>query len=130
LWRRPAGGDGSLGRPSRCRTAEAEQGILAAASISLSDRNRAAREGRAARGVRRRLRRGGASRRPDQPGLLRVEPKALSFVKDIFDQKKIVAALCHAPWLLIETEIAKGRKMTSYKSIKTDVINAGATAVA
>jgi protease I len=60
------------------------------------------------------------------PDLLRVEPKALSFIKDIFSQKKIVAAVCHAPWLLIETGIAKGRKMTSYKSIKTDVANAGA----
>lgn len=60
------------------------------------------------------------------PDLLRAEPKALSFIKDIFNQKKIVAAVCHAPWLLIETGIAKGRKMTSYKSIKTDVMNAGA----
>jgi protease I len=60
------------------------------------------------------------------PDLLRVEPKALSFIKDIFNQNKIVAAVCHAPWLLIETGIAKGRKMTSYKSIKTDVANAGA----
>jgi protease I len=60
------------------------------------------------------------------PDLLRVEPKALKFIKDIFDAKKIVAAVCHAPWLLIETGIAKGRKITSYKSIKTDVTNAGA----
>lgn len=60
------------------------------------------------------------------PDLLRVEPKALSFIKDIFNQKKVVAAVCHAPWLLIETGIAQGRKMTSYKSIKTDVANAGA----
>jgi deglycase len=60
------------------------------------------------------------------PDLLRVEPKALKFIKDIFDAKKVVAAVCHAPWLLVETGIAKGRKMTSYKSIKTDVINAGA----
>jgi protease I len=60
------------------------------------------------------------------PDLLRVEPKALKFVKDIFDAKKVVAAVCHAPWLLIETGIAKGRRMTSYKSIKTDVSNAGA----
>jgi protease I len=60
------------------------------------------------------------------PDLLRVEPKALAFIKDIFNQNKIVAAVCHAPWLLIETGIAKGRKMTSYKSIKTDVVNAGA----
>jgi protease I len=60
------------------------------------------------------------------PDLLRVQPAALKFIKDIFDAKKIVAAVCHAPWLLIETGIARGRKMTSYKSIKTDVINAGA----
>jgi len=60
------------------------------------------------------------------PDLLRVEPEALAFIKDIFNQKKIVAAVCHAPWLLIETGIAKDRKMTSYKSIKTDVMNAGA----
>lgn len=60
------------------------------------------------------------------PDLLRVEPKALAFIKDVFNQKKIVAAVCHAPWLLIETGIARGRRMTSYKSIKTDVINAGA----
>jgi len=60
------------------------------------------------------------------PDLLRVEPKALGFIKEIFDAKKVVAAVCHAPWLLIETGIAKGRKMTSFKSIKTDVANAGA----
>jgi protease I len=60
------------------------------------------------------------------PDLLRVEPKAPRFIKEIFDAGKIVAAVCHAPWLLIETGIAKGRKMTSYRSIKTDVANAGA----
>ena len=43
--------------------------------------------------------------------MLRVEPKALQFIKDIFDAKKVVAAVCHAPWLLIETGIAKGRKI-------------------
>jgi protease I len=60
------------------------------------------------------------------PDLLRVEPKALAFITDIFNQKKVVAAVCHAPWLLIETGIARGRRLTSYKSIKTDVMNAGA----
>lgn len=60
------------------------------------------------------------------PDLLRVEPQALAFIKDFYDQKKPVAAICHAPWLLIETGLAKGRKMTSYRSIKTDVKNAGA----
>lgn len=61
------------------------------------------------------------------PDLLRVEPKALQLIKDIFNAKKVVAAVCHAPWLLIETGIAKGRRMTSFKSIKTDIMNAGAT---
>ena len=42
------------------------------------------------------------------------------------NQRKVVAAVCHAPWLLIETGILKGRRATSYKSIKTDLINAGA----
>jgi len=60
------------------------------------------------------------------PDLLRVESKALKFIRDIFDANKVVAAVCHAPWLLIETNIAKGRRMTSYKSIRTDMINAGA----
>jgi protease I len=60
------------------------------------------------------------------PDLLRVEPKALQLIKDIFNAKKVVAAVCHAPWLLIETGIAQGRRMTSFKSIKTDVVNAGA----
>jgi protease I len=59
------------------------------------------------------------------PDLLRVNDKALQLIKDVFNQKKIAAAVCHAPWLLIETDIIKGRKVTSYKSIKTDVINAG-----
>ena len=60
------------------------------------------------------------------PDLLRVNDKALKLIKDFYNQKKVVAAVCHAPWLLVETGIAKGKKMTSYKSIKTDVINAGA----
>ena len=60
------------------------------------------------------------------PDLLRVNPDALKLIKDFYNQNKVVAAVCHAPWLLIETGIAKGRKMTSYKSIRSDVINAGA----
>ncbi|MCT7375213.1 type 1 glutamine amidotransferase domain-containing protein [Chelativorans salis] len=59
------------------------------------------------------------------PDLLRVEPKALEFVKSFWADNKIVGAICHAPWLLIETGIAKGRRLTSYHSLKTDVINAG-----
>ena len=59
------------------------------------------------------------------PDLLRINDKALDLIRAFYRQKKIVAAVCHAPWLLIETGIIKGRKATSYKSIKTDVINAG-----
>ena len=59
------------------------------------------------------------------PDLLRINPKALKLIRAFFDQKKVVAAVCHAPWLLIETGIIKGRKATSYASIRTDVINAG-----
>lgn len=61
------------------------------------------------------------------PDLLRVNKEALALIKAFFDAGKTVAAVCHAPWLLVETGIAKGRRMTSYHSIKTDVINAGAT---
>jgi protease I len=60
------------------------------------------------------------------PDLLRIDEKALAFIRAFYDQKKVVAAVCHAPWLLIETGIIKGRRATSYKSIKTDVVNAGA----
>lgn len=60
------------------------------------------------------------------PDLLRVNQTALDLIRSFYDSGKTVAAVCHAPWLLIETGIAKGRKMTSYHSIKRDVINAGA----
>jgi protease I len=58
------------------------------------------------------------------PDLLRINDTALKLIR-AFYEKKVIAAVCHAPWLLIETGIIKGRKCTSYKSIKTDVINAG-----
>lgn len=59
------------------------------------------------------------------PDLLRVEPKALDFIKAFWNESKVIGAICHGPWLLIETGIVAGRRVTSYKSIKTDVINAG-----
>ncbi|SMQ63864.1 protease I [Devosia lucknowensis] len=59
------------------------------------------------------------------PDLLRVEPEVINLIQAFWAQKKVVAAICHAPWLLIEAGIVKGRKVTSYNSIKTDVINAG-----
>jgi len=60
------------------------------------------------------------------PDLLRVEPKAVGFVKTFFDSGKPLAAVCHGPWLLVEAGVARGLTMTSYRSIKTDVKNAGA----
>ncbi len=63
------------------------------------------------------------------PDLLRVDEKAIALIKSFADAGKPVAAICHAPWLLVEAGLAKGRKMTSYKSIRTDVANAGAEVV-
>ncbi|CCH57256.1 intracellular protease, PfpI family [Fibrisoma limi BUZ 3] len=60
------------------------------------------------------------------PDKLRMEPKAVQFVKSFFDQKKPVAAICHAPMMLIEADVVRGRKMTSYPSLQTDLRNAGA----
>ncbi|TYB79732.1 type 1 glutamine amidotransferase domain-containing protein [Bizionia myxarmorum] len=60
------------------------------------------------------------------PDLLRKNTKAVSFVKSFFENHKPVGAICHAPWLLAEAGVLKGRKVTSYGSIKTDIINAGA----
>lgn len=60
------------------------------------------------------------------PDLLRVDGKALAFVKAFNEAKKPIAAICHGPWLLIEAGLANGLKATSYKSIKTDMKNAGA----
>jgi protease I len=59
------------------------------------------------------------------PDLLRVQPTVLDLIKAFWNQKKVVAAVCHAPWLLIETGLVRGRRVTSYKSIRTDVTNAG-----
>lgn len=60
------------------------------------------------------------------PDNLRKEEKVVKFVKSFFDAGKPVAAICHAPQVLIETQALKGRTLTSYPSVKTDLINAGA----
>jgi protease I len=60
---------------------------------------------------------------PDQ---LRADPKAVAFVRAFVDAGKPIAAICHGPWTLIEADAVEGRRMTSFKSIKTDLINAGA----
>lgn len=60
------------------------------------------------------------------PDTLRMLPQAVSFVRAFFEAGKPVAAICHGPWLLVEADVVRGRKVTSYPSIKTDLINAGA----
>ncbi|PYB77110.1 type 1 glutamine amidotransferase domain-containing protein [Rhizobium wuzhouense] len=60
------------------------------------------------------------------PDLLRKERKAVDLISAFVASGKTVAAVCHAPWLLIEAGAVKGRKATSFSSIKTDMINAGA----
>lgn len=60
------------------------------------------------------------------PDNLRDNDQAVSFVKGFFTSEKPVAAICHAPWVLVEADVVEGRSMTSYSSIKTDLINAGA----
>lgn len=60
------------------------------------------------------------------PDKLRSIPAAVEFVQAFFKAGKPVAAICHGPQLLIEADVVRGRKMTSYASIKTDLINAGA----
>ena len=60
------------------------------------------------------------------PDSLRIQPKAVAFAKAFFDAGKPVAAICHGPWTVIETGAARGRRMTSWPSLKTDLKNAGA----
>ena len=60
------------------------------------------------------------------PDKLRVNQKAVAFVSRFFEHQKPVAAICHAPQLLIETGLIKNRKLTSYPSLRTDLENAGA----
>lgn len=60
------------------------------------------------------------------PDKLRLEPKAIAFVKSFFDAGKPVAAICHGPWTIIDAGAARGKKITSWPSLKTDLKNAGA----
>jgi protease I len=60
---------------------------------------------------------------PDQ---LRANKDAVKFVRDFFEQDKPVGVICHGPWMLVETGAAKGRKVTSWPSLQTDLRNAGA----
>jgi protease I len=60
---------------------------------------------------------------PDQ---LRMMPKAVQFVRAFFETGKPVAAICHGPWTLIDAGVVRGRTLTSWPSLKTDLVNAGA----
>ena len=59
------------------------------------------------------------------PDKLRMDPAALDFIRAFADADKVIAAICHAPWLLVETGIAKDRDVTSWPSVRTDLENAG-----
>ncbi len=63
------------------------------------------------------------------PDILRTKTEALDLIRDFAEAGKPVAAICHAPWLLIEAGLASGKRMTSYHSIRTDLKNAGAEVV-
>jgi protease I len=60
------------------------------------------------------------------PDHLRMEPKAVNFVKEFVGTGRPVAAICHGPWTLVEAGVVKGRTLTSWPSLKTDLKNAGA----
>jgi len=61
---------------------------------------------------------------PDQ---LRLQPKAIAFVRHFVEQRKPIAAICHGPWTLIDAGGVRGRRMTSWPSLRQDLTNAGAT---
>jgi len=61
---------------------------------------------------------------PDQ---LRMNTDAVRFVREFFEQGKPVAAICHAPWTLVEADVVRGRTLTSWPSLRTDIRNAGGT---
>ncbi|MDX6488201.1 MAG: protease [Gaiellaceae bacterium] len=61
------------------------------------------------------------------PDKLRADPDAVEFVRAFFEAGKPVGAICHGPWTIVEADVVRGRTLTSYPSIKTDIRNAGGT---
>jgi protease I len=59
------------------------------------------------------------------PDELRTHPEAVEFVRSFFESRKPVAAICHGPWMLVEADVLRGRTVTSWPSLKTDIRNAG-----
>jgi len=62
----------------------------------------------------------------EAPDRVRTDLNVLKFVAEMNDNGKLIAAICHGPWVLISARVVKGRKMTGYMSIKDDIVNAGA----
>lgn len=60
------------------------------------------------------------------PDKLRMNDRTVDLVEEFMDDEKIVAAICHAPWLLVEADVVDGRRATSWPSVRTDLANAGA----
>jgi protease I len=60
------------------------------------------------------------------PDRLRMNPEAVAFVKSFVTEHKPVAVICHGPWTLVEADVVRGRRITSWPSLKTDLLNAGA----
>jgi protease I len=61
------------------------------------------------------------------PDFLRTDAGAVAFIRDFFAQEKPVGVICHGPWTLVEADVVRGRTLTSWPSLKTDLENAGAT---
>jgi protease I len=61
------------------------------------------------------------------PDTLRQDEDAVRFVRSFFETGKPVGAICHGPWMLVEADVVRGRTLTSYPSLKTDIRNAGGT---
>ncbi|MGW2963698.1 type 1 glutamine amidotransferase domain-containing protein [Streptomyces sp. NPDC001220] len=61
------------------------------------------------------------------PDILRTDEQAVAFVKGFFEAGRPVAAICHAPWTLVEADVVRGRTLTSWPSLRTDIRNAGGT---
>ena len=68
----------------------------------------------------------GGTVNPDQ---LRMQPAAVEFVRNFVQSGKPVASICHGPWNFVEADVARGRRLTSFPSIRTDLRNAGAEVV-
>jgi protease I len=63
------------------------------------------------------------------PDKLRMDEDAVSFVRDFFESGKPIASICHGPWTLVEADVVRGRRLTSFPSLRTDLRNAGAEVV-